>query len=92
MKELIFLFQDLNTNLVNSYQALRDSTKNLITEKNELEKEKNELENQSKEHFSQIEKLTANYVNILINNIIYRIQNNFLTHFMKDIFKFLYII
>jgi len=33
-----------------------------------LEKEKIELENQSKEHFGQIEKLTSNYVNILINN------------------------
>jgi len=31
-----------------------------------LEKEKNELENQSKEYFGQIEKLTANYVSILI--------------------------
>ncbi|XP_060840671.1 putative leucine-rich repeat-containing protein DDB_G0290503 isoform X3 [Rhopalosiphum padi] len=60
--ELQNKIDDLNTNLVNSYQALRDSTKNLITEKNELEKEKNELENQSKEHFSQIEKLTANYM------------------------------
>jgi len=34
-----------------------------------LEKEKIELENQSKEYFGQIEKLTSNYVNIiLINN------------------------
>ncbi|XP_060869065.1 interaptin-like isoform X2 [Metopolophium dirhodum] len=52
----------LNKNLVNAYQTLRDSTKELVTEKNELEKEKTDLENQSKEHFSQIEKLTANYM------------------------------
>ncbi|KAL5234730.1 hypothetical protein ACI65C_002140 [Semiaphis heraclei] len=53
---------DLNKNLVNAYQTLRDSTKELVTEKNELEKEKIELENQSKEHFGQIEKLTSNYM------------------------------
>ncbi|CAH1715591.1 putative leucine-rich repeat-containing protein DDB_G0290503 isoform X2 [Aphis gossypii] len=60
--ELQNKIDDLNSNLVNSYQNLRDSTKILVTEKNELEKEKNELENQSKEYFGQIEKLTASYM------------------------------
>lgn len=34
-----------------------------MIKQNELENEKNEYETQSKEHFKQIEKLTANYVN-----------------------------
>ncbi|XP_025205575.1 putative leucine-rich repeat-containing protein DDB_G0290503 isoform X2 [Melanaphis sacchari] len=60
--ELQNKIDELNTNLVNSYQTLRNSTQILVAEKNELEKEKIELENQSKEHFGQIEKLTANYM------------------------------
>ncbi|KAL5233349.1 hypothetical protein ACI65C_000759 [Semiaphis heraclei] len=60
--ELQNKIDDLNKNLVNAYQTLRDSTKELVTEKNELEKDKIELENQSKEHFGQIEKLTSNYM------------------------------
>ncbi|XP_016661864.1 kinetochore protein SLK19-like isoform X2 [Acyrthosiphon pisum] len=60
--ELQKKIDDLNTSLVNAYQALRDTTKELVTEKNELEREKTDLENQSKEHFGQIEKLTANYM------------------------------
>ncbi|KAL5233440.1 hypothetical protein ACI65C_000850 [Semiaphis heraclei] len=60
--ELQNKIDDLNKNLVNAYQTLRDSTKELVTEKNELEKEKIELENQSKKNFGQIEKLTHNYM------------------------------
>ncbi|CAI6367878.1 unnamed protein product [Macrosiphum euphorbiae] len=60
--ELQNKINELNKNLVNAYQTLSDSTKELVSEKNELEKEKTYLENQSKEHFGQIEKLTANYM------------------------------
>jgi len=46
-----------------------------LTEKNALEKEKNELEVQSQEYFKQIDKLTANYVNIKIQFVYYFVKN-----------------
>lgn len=59
---ITFYFQELNTDLTNTYQKLRDSSKDYMTNKNILLKEKNEFELQNKEYFTQIEKLTANYV------------------------------
>lgn len=53
----------MQTDLANSDQKLQDTIKEGMVKQNNLEKEKNDLENQSKEHFKQIEKLTANYVN-----------------------------
>lgn len=52
----------MNTDLTNTYQKLRESSKEYMTNKSILLKEKNELELQNKEYFKQIEKLTANYV------------------------------
>lgn len=71
--------------MANSYQNIRESAQNFVTEKNELEKEKMDLENQSKEHFKQIEKLTSNYVNIKQPNLL-KIETNHL-HLWCPIFQ-----
>jgi len=52
-----------------------------------LKKEKIGLENQSKEHFDQIEKLTANYVNILTNNLICVIQDDLIFYLATNLMK-----
>lgn len=73
--------------MANSYQNIRESAQNFVTEKNELEKEKMDLENQSKEHFKQIEKLTSNYVNIKQPNLL-KIKTNHISGVLYSNFFF----